>query len=129
MMNTDLSHFFTAHPEEAELFQRLIQFIEQACPGMTWVVQKSQIACRMKRAFCWIWLPIRDGIRNRPAHYLILTIPSAEPITHPRLTEAVRVRPGQWTNHLILASETEFDEELAEQLQAAQKWRDQNLGK
>ena len=129
METADLTRFFTGHPEEAQLFQILLQFIGRTCPGMSLEVQKSQIACRMRRAFCWIWLPPRVGIKHRPAHYLILTIPSAEPIAHPCLTEAVRVRPGQWTSHLILSSAQDLDEDLAGLLRAARDWRDQTPGK
>lgn len=120
--------FFRDHPEEQRLFEAVKERILRKIPQSRILIQKSQIAFQgggdpPGRAYCWIWLPIRKGIKNRPEHYLVLTIPAPERINSARIVEAVEPAPGRWTHHLIIASAMELDEEILEWLIQADHWR------
>ena len=118
-----IQEFFADHPVEQQLYAAALTRIGSMIPGTEVQVQKTQIAFKKQRAFCWIWLPIRPGIKGRPAHYIILTFPYKERICADRIVEAVEAHPGQWTHHVIIGRAEELDEELLSWIRRADQWR------
>ena len=61
--------------------------------------------------FAWVWLPIRR-MKNRPEHYVILTIALGRRIESPRFVECLEPYPGRWTHHLIIQNVRDVDAEV-----------------
>ena len=118
-----IDQFFSGKPEVRPLFDALVERILAAYPDVAIDVQKSQISFCAPRPFCWAWLPIRDGIKGRPAHYLIITFGLNHKISHTRIAETVQPYPGRWTHHVIISQVAEIDVELMAWIDQAYQWK------
>lgn len=126
--NYSVEAFFSRKPEERSLFDALSQRIFEHFPDVSIKVQKSQIAFCCARPFCWVWLPIRDGIKGRPERYLIASFGLNQEIVHTRLVGTTQPIPGRWTHHTIIGSIAEIDDELMDWIARAYHWKtDGNL--
>ncbi|QSX09434.1 hypothetical protein J0B03_05050 [Alkalibacter rhizosphaerae] len=117
-----LDLFFAKKPQLKSLFLTLDGMLRQRYGSLFFKVQKSQISFCDPRPFCWVWLPIRDGIKGRPEEYLVVSFGLDHEIRHSRLIEAVEPYPGRWTHHTIVSKETELDEELMGWILEAHEW-------
>ncbi len=117
--------FFSRKPEERSFFDALAQRIFKLFPDVFIKVQKSQIAFCGSRSFCWVWLPIRDGIKGRPERYLIVSFGLNREIVHPRLVGTMQPVPDRWTHHTILGSTKEIDDELMDWIAQAYHWKNE----
>ncbi len=91
-------------------------------------VQKSQISFCGAKPFCWVWLPIRDGIKGRPEQYLVISFGLNRKIIHPRLIGTTQPYPGRWTHHTIIGSIEEIDAELMDWISQAYQWKNSHIG-
>lgn len=105
------------------LFDAFVKTISGIYPEMVIKVQKSQIAFCGEKPFCWVWLPIRSGIKGRPAHYIILSFGLNREISHPRLVGTTEAYPGRWTHHAIISRMEEIDEVLLRWIDEAYDWK------
>lgn len=117
--------FFSRKPEERSLFGALAQRILKLFPDVLIKAQKSQIAFCGARPFCWMWLPIRDGIKGRPERYLIVSFGLNREIVHPRLVGTTQPVPGRWIHHTILGSIEQIDDELMDWIAQAYHWKNE----
>ena len=56
-------------------------------------------------------LPARRA-KDRPEHYITVTLGLNRRLDSPRVDKASEPYPGRWTHHLLIASWEEIDEEL-----------------
>ncbi len=75
-------------------------------------VSKTQVSYSTKRAFAWIWPPVRK-VRGRPETYVVLSFALGRKLESPRIEQALEVYPGRWMHHLILSETGQLDEEVA----------------
>ena len=115
--------FFSQDPEIRAIFDKLVRIIMGRYPDVRVKVQKSQISFYGNRSFCWVWLPIRAGIKGRPDHYLIVSFGLNKEIFHNRLVDTTQPYPNRYTHHAIIGSQDEIDDELLGWLDQAYQWR------
>ena len=118
-----VNEFFSKEPLLRSIFDKLARSILGRYPDVRIKVQKSQISFYGNRSFCWVWLPIRAGIKGRPDHYLIVSFGFKRVIFHPRLIDTTQPYPNRFTYHTIIGSQAEIDDELLGWIDQSYKWR------
>ncbi len=111
-----LDEYFSGHDESKRLFEALRRTIDSIGPAEMRVTN-SQIAFRRRRAVAWIWIPARC-LRGSVAP-LVLTLGFRHRDASPRWKEIVEARPGHFTHHLELYSNTDIDDEVCNWLRSA----------
>ena len=111
--------FFLNREGLLPLYQKVRLLIMEQSPGVLARVQKTQISFLLQKPFAWVWLPPRQGIKGRPAQYLILSFASEDVIHSPVVAERVSIRPGLYTNHANLSDAAQLGGELAGLLHAS----------
>lgn len=119
--------FFDKKPECKQLYEALAEKIMKNHPDTRIKVQKSQIAFYDMKPFCWVWMPIRDGIKGRPDQYIILSFGLNREIQHPRLVGTTEPYTGRWTHHVIIGSTVEMDAQLMNWIDEAYHWRNNHI--
>ena len=93
-----------------QLFDAVRVAVEAAGP-VEWRVTKSQIACRARRPFAWLWRPGR-WLRGDVAP-LVLSVGLPRHDASPRWKQVVEPTPGRWMHHLELRTVGEIDAQVA----------------
>lgn len=122
-MDQAAEEFFKDSPQAAPLYFALERAIRAAYPEIIVTVQKSQISFGAPRPFCWVWLPIRKGIKGRPPYYLIVSFGLDAEIRHERVIETVRPYPGRFTHHTIISEPAQIDPELMGWIGQSYRWK------
>jgi len=122
-----VSAFFSKRPEVRPFFDTITQKIFQLYPNTVIKVQKSQISFYDPKPFFWAWLPIRDGIKGRPEHYLVVSFGLDQEIINSRLVGTAQPYPGRWTHHAIISSIEEIDAELMRWIRQAHQWKNKSI--
>lgn len=128
-MKDEVRLFFGKEPEVIPIFEVFLQKVSNAHPDVSVRIQKSQISFCAPGPFCWVWLPIRSGIKGRPEHYLIVSFGLNREIVHPRLIDTAQPAPGRWTHHVILGDASKIDEELMAWIGEALRWKNSKASK
>ena len=113
-MDADTLLFFerNKHPEALPLFEALEERILAEVPDVRVKVQKSQISFYNRHLFaCASFVRVRRKAELPPV-WLVATLGLARPLEGPRVAVATEPYPGRWTNHILLASPAEVDDEL-----------------
>jgi hypothetical protein len=108
---------FSGRPGALALFQAVQRAIESIGP-VTVEAMKTQVAFGAKTKFAWVWLP-QLWTKKRPENSITLTFDAGRHIIHDRIVQAVEPRPGHWTHHVVIESESDLDEEVGEWLREA----------
>ena len=121
--------YFARRPQVLSCYRAFAAKIQAAFPESFPKVQKTQIGFWDKRPFCAVWLPIRDGMPNRPEYYLVVSFGLFRRVEHPRIVSAVEAYPNRWTHHVLVAEEKYVDDQLMEWISEAHecKQRRKNL--
>lgn len=90
-------------------------------PEVQIVTQKSQVGLSDPRPFCAMYPP--RAAWDRKAHALGLSLFLPRPICSPRIAMTVEPYPGRWTNHMVLSSPEDVDEELWQWMAEARRFR------
>jgi len=109
-VNTEVLLFFSKAPQTLSLYEALEQGIKECCPGVTVVMQKSQIAFDNGRRFAFA------SLRGKK---LVVTFGLGHRLESPRIAQAVEPYPGRWTHHVIVQDHEELDDELYEWIRRA----------
>lgn len=115
----DVDKFFEGYAGSRQLFDALLQRIDEICP-VEIKVTKSQIAFRRNRPFTWVWIPAQYLRGNVAPLVLSLALPSRDP--SPRWKEIVEPARGRFMHHLELYSTSEIDDEVDQWIQQAWKF-------
>ena len=116
-------NFFSGKPEVLPTVRAFLLGALERWPEVQIVTQKSQVGLRDPRPFCALWLHTHGGIRRRPGQYVLLSLFLPRPLESPRVAQAVEPYPGRWTNHLILTSPEDLDQELWDWVAEARRFR------
>ena len=118
--------FFKKLNVEKLLYEAFAERITSRYPNVSIEVQKSQIKFLGNMPFCWVWLPIRKGISDRPPDYIIISFALNHRVINPRIVEAANPYPNRWTHHVIVCKSEEVDAELMEWIEQAYTWKNSN---
>lgn len=122
-MDEAIDQFFKKEPEVRPIFDYLEDAIQISCSDTVVKVQRSQIAFGSPKPYCWIWLPMRQGIKGKPPHYLIVSFGLDKELIHERLIGTVKPYPGRWTRHTILSDIAQIDPLLMGWIEQACRWK------
>ncbi len=82
-------------------------------------VKRTQISFRNRYLFAAVsFTPVRKK-KERPPHYLTVTIMLPSRLESPRVDAAVEPYPQRWTHHVMVGSAEEIDDELLNWLREA----------
>ena len=112
-----LEEFFEDRDEARELFDAVIANMADLGSFET-RVSKSQIACRRRRDFAWIWCPDRY-LRGPTVAPLALSLSLPVRDVSPRWKEVVEPSPGRFMHHLELRNRSDLDDEVRHWLRQA----------
>ena len=114
--------FFAAKdPEVLSILRPLLLGTLERWPDVQIVTQKSQVGLSDPRPFCAMYPP--RAAKDRKAHALGFCLFLPRPIDSPRIAIAVEPYPGRWTNHMVLPSLEDVDEELWQWMAEARRFR------
>ena len=104
--------FFEKDPAALGLYEAFERAVLALVPGAGIRVQKTQITFTNPRVFAAVsFLPARRA-KDRPEHYITVTLGLNRRLDSPRVDKASEPYPGRWTHHLLIASPEEIDGEL-----------------
>ena len=98
---------FAGRPGELELFHAVRRYIESIGP-VRMEATKTQVSFGAKTKFAWVWLP-QLWTKKRPENSITLTFDVGRHIVHDRIAQAVEPRPGRWTHHVFIGSESDLE--------------------
>ena len=111
-MSPEILFFFDKHLPALPLYEAFEAKVLEAVPGTDVKVQKTQITFSNRHGFAFVSvLPARRA-KDRPEHYITVTLGLNRRLDSPRVDKASEPYPGRWTHHLLIASWEEIDEEL-----------------
>lgn len=104
--------FFGGGSGAIPIYEALERRVLAEVPHAEVRVQKTQISFYNRHMFACASLlrPIRKNAMPDP--YLTVSIGLAHGIDSPRAAACVEVRPDRWTNHVLVGSPDEVDDEL-----------------
>lgn len=121
-MNADSLLFFDKSPAAVPLYSAFETQVLSQIPDVTIKVKKTQISFSNKRNFAFVsLLPVRKA-KDRPDVYIVVTFGLNHRIDSPRIDVAVESYPNRWTHHVLIAVETEIDDELMTWIKAASEF-------
>jgi hypothetical protein len=106
---------FRDSPEGLQLYREVYRLLEAMVP-VSVQTTKSQIAFRHRRAFAYVWNPVRYIRSNVPA---VLSIGLPRRLHSDRFKEIVHPSPSVWLHHMELRSAADLDAEVAGWLREA----------
>lgn len=86
--------------------------------GVRRKVSKTQVSYSTRRAFAWIWPPVRK-VRGRPEKYVVLSFALERKLQSAGVEQVLEVYPGRWMHHIIFSEAHQLDEELLSWLSEA----------
>ena len=111
-MNQDILRFFDGKPQALFLYETFEEKLFSMLGDVTVKVQKTQIAFANRYNFAFVsFLPVRKA-KDRPDHYIVVTIGLGRRLDSPRVDAAVEPYPNRWTHHILISSPEEIDGEL-----------------
>ena len=114
--------FFAAKdPEVLAILRPLLLGALDRWPEVQIVTQRSQVEFRDPRPFCALYPP--RAAKARKAHALGFSLFLPRPVDSPRIAMTVEPYPGRWTNHMVLSSPEDLDEELWQWMAEARRFR------
>lgn len=108
----DALFVFEKVPGAYELYEALAEKLRQRLPGMWEKVGKTQVSFYLGCQFgCASLLAVRRKA-ERPDPYLTVSFGLAYPLDSPRVDAKTEPYPNRWTHHLVIAEESQIDDEL-----------------
>ena len=118
-MTPDELFFFDADPGALPLYALLKEKLLSLLPETLIEVKRTQISFRNRYLFAAVsFTPVRKK-KERPPHYLTVTIMLPSRLESPRVDAAVEPYPQRWTHHVMVGSAEEIDDELLNWLREA----------
>lgn len=117
-MTPDALLFFEGRTGALPLYEALMRRI-RTLPDVRVRVQKTQITLSNRRVFACVSFARVRKKAELPPDWLVLSLGLGEPLCSARVAQQTEPYPGRWTNHLVIGSEDEVDDELASWIRAA----------
>lgn len=118
-MTPDELFFFDADPGALPLYALLKEKLLSLLPETLIEVKRTQISFRNRYLFAAVsFTPVRKK-KERPPHYLTVTIMLPSRLESSRVDAAVEPYPQRWTHHVMIGSAEEIDDKLLNWLREA----------
>lgn len=115
----ELLLFFDGHLSALPMFQALEERLYALFPDAGRRVQKTQITYFSRYVFaCVSFLRVKRKA-EMPEAYIVLTLGLPYPLDSDRVPVKCESYPGRWTNHVLIGSLRELDDELFSWLREA----------
>jgi hypothetical protein len=105
--NWTIEGLFTGRPEAYRLFGIVREYIESLGPVKI-EAAKTQVSFGLSTKFAWVWLP-QMWIKKVSENGIVVTFDLDHHLEHPRIKQAVEPRPGRWAHHVVIETESDFD--------------------
>ena len=113
-MSPEILFFFDKHLPALPLYEAFEAKVLEAVPGTDVKVQKTQITFSNRHGFAFVsFLPARRA-KDRPEHYITVTLGLNRRLDSPRVDKASEPYPGRWTHHMMLSDSAQLDKELVD---------------
>ena len=100
--------FFAPLPRAFPLWAALEEKIIAFWPNTGISVKKTQISLACPHLFACVSLPRR----KKDGNAIVVSVSLNHVLDSPRLYACAPIRPGLWTNHILVSSEKDIDDEL-----------------
>ena len=111
-MSDDILLFFSQHMEALPLYEKLEEQVLTKIPDVKVKVAKTQISFSNKRGFAFVsFTPCRRA-KERPAAWMTVSFGLGYRKEAERIDIATEPYPGRWTQHVMVGSAAEIDDEL-----------------
>ncbi len=111
-MTIDELLFFDADPAALPMYALLREKLLAAVPDVRIEVKRTQISLKDRYLFAAVsFTPVRRK-RERPPHFLTVTLLLPERLESPRVAAAFEPWPRRWTHHIMVGGPEEIDAEL-----------------
>ena len=117
-MTLDVLLFFEGRTGALPLYEALMRRM-MTLPDVHVRVQKTQITLSNRRVFACVSFARVRKKAELPSNWLVLSLGLGEPLRSERVAQQTEPYPGRWTNHMVIGSEAEVDDELASWIRAA----------
>jgi hypothetical protein len=105
-----INDFFEGRPACLRLYHVVEAYLQSLGPVRI-DVTKTQVSFRANFMFAAVWLPQKlSPIRSQNGIGLSFSL--THPVSHPRIVQAVEVRPRRWTHHVLLEQAEDLDEDI-----------------
>ncbi|MBQ3076370.1 MAG: hypothetical protein IJC43_00790 [Clostridia bacterium] len=129
VLKQDILFFFDRHPAALPLYEAFEAELRKRLPDTGIRVQKTQITFSLRRVFaCASFLRVRKKA-ELPDPYLVITLGLPCPLESERVAVKTEPYPGRWTNHLVIGSVEELDDELFSWVEQAARFSESKSGK
>ena len=109
---SDALFFFAEQPAAFALYEAFADRVLTLFPEASARVQKTQITFSGRRVFaCVSCLRVRRKA-ELPDPWIVVTLGLPCPLASPRVAAKTEPYPGRWTNHIVVGSVEEIDDEL-----------------
>ena len=105
----DTLFFFEGKREELALYQRFREGLRKRGMDCTAAVHKTQISLRHGLVFACVSMAKVLPKARRPEHFIVISLGADRPFPGERIV-SVEVRPGRWTNHVVLGADGDMDD-------------------
>ncbi len=104
--------FFDGRPRARELYAVFLHRLLELLPDAQLRIQKTQITFTNPRVFACVSMMRVRRARERPPEYIVVTFGLGHELRDRRIDAAIEVRPRRWTHHVLVADESEVDDQL-----------------
>lgn len=110
-MNFDILLVFEKAQEALPLYEAAKSWILSNFDDVRIKVGKTQITFYNRHSFAYLW-PARGRLKGAPKNTLAFGFGLAYRVDNPRIARAVEAYPNRWTQHVLIESAGDLDEEL-----------------
>lgn len=121
MNNPEAAAYFDGAPRAMACFEKLGDAILKRHPEARVAVQKSTVAFRDPRPFCYVSLPYR--CKTGEPKYVSVSFGLDVSIPDSRIAHVSEPYPNRWTHHVHVSGPEEVDEQLLAWIEWAWQFR------
>lgn len=111
--------FFDSQPAAFSLYEAFEAKVLERFPPTGIRVQKTQITFSNRRVYACVSLQRVRKKAELPDPYIVITLGLPFPLENGRVAAKSEPYPGRWTNHIVVGSVEEVDDELFSWVEAA----------
>ena len=108
----DILLFFSGHPQALPVYEEFEEKLMKRCPETSIRVQKTQIGFSKRHLYACVSFQRVRKKSELPEAYFVLSLGLPRPLDSARVAAKTEPRPGRWTNHIVIGTAEELDEEL-----------------
>lgn len=110
--NQNARMFFDKYPLAFPIYEAFQEKLYSLYPEIHMRARKTQITFSNKRVFACVSFAQVKRKAELPDPYIVITLGLPAPIKSERAAVKTEPYPGRWTNHIVVGSSEELNEEL-----------------